>query len=72
MFRFVPSNQNSGGTLLLYCFVTLYTCVSCFWIIVGFCTDGMQGGVIDIPEIPADTDHIVSIAGWGEDEDGLK
>lgn len=30
-----------------------------------------QGGVLDIPEIPADTDHIVAIAGWGETKDGV-
>ncbi|CAM9299454.1 unnamed protein product [Sphacelaria rigidula] len=29
------------------------------------------GGVLDIPEIPADTDHIVAIAGWGETKDGV-
>lgn len=32
----------------------------------------VQGGVLDIPEISPNTDHIVSIGGWGETEEGLK
>ncbi|CAM9776058.1 unnamed protein product, partial [Laminaria digitata] len=30
------------------------------------------GGLVDIPEVPADTNHIVAIAGWGETREGLK
>ncbi|CBJ28444.1 Cathepsin Z-like proteinase [Ectocarpus siliculosus] len=30
------------------------------------------GGIVDIPELPAETDHVVAIAGWGETEEGLK
>ncbi|CAM9315881.1 unnamed protein product [Ascophyllum nodosum] len=30
------------------------------------------GGVLDVPEIPSDTDHIVSVAGWGQTKDGVK
>ncbi|CAM9666941.1 unnamed protein product [Ectocarpus sp. 4 AP-2014] len=30
------------------------------------------GGIADIPELPAETDHVVAIAGWGETEEGVK
>ncbi|CAM9158861.1 unnamed protein product [Ectocarpus sp. 12 AP-2014] len=30
------------------------------------------GGVIDIPDVSAETDHIVAIAGWGETREGDK
>ncbi|CAM9561008.1 unnamed protein product, partial [Ectocarpus sp. 12 AP-2014] len=30
------------------------------------------GGVIDIPDVSAETDHIVAIAGWGETREGVK